>query len=208
MESTFVALSEAARRLKVSESTIQAYVRWGYLRASKKKTEVHKDDILALEAERDSAPPLDKIGFAKLYNENKLLKAEVGVLKRIANLRVEPLDLTDSEIASFYRLAHEHLNNGCPLEHEEEWVELLSKVQHSDLIQLEKVTQDQQPWRPFFNLAAQLSVAARKHLRSSFDACQGHIKIVAGIWLQTHGGTPTVLDVIPSQVLARLQRLQ
>jgi hypothetical protein len=208
MGSTFVTLEEAARLLRVSESTIQAYVKWGYLRASKKKTEVRADDVAALVRERDAAPPLDKVGFAKLFHENRVLRAEVDVLKRIANIRVDPLNLTDSEIASFYRLAHNHATQGCPLEHEESWVELLSRLQHSDLVQLEKVTNDQQPWRPFFNLAAQLSVAARKHLRSSFEACQGHIKVIAGIWLQTHGGSPTVLDTLPSQVLARLQRLQ
>jgi hypothetical protein len=208
MGSTFVTLKEAARLLRVSESSIQAYVAWGYLRASKKKTEVRADDVDALIRERNAAPPLDKVGFAKLFHENRVLRAEVDVLKRIANIRVDPLKLTDSEIASFYRLAQDHVTNGCPLEHEEGWVELLSRIQHSDLIQLEKVVNDQQPWRPFYNLAAQLSVAARKHLRSSFETCQGHIKIVAGVWLQTHGGSPSILDTLPSHVLARLQRLQ
>src|SRR5260221_229800 len=143
MGSTFVTLKDAAQRLEVSESSIQAYVRWGYLRASKSKTQVLLEDVVALKKDRDETPPFDKATLSKLWREHRTLQAEVDVLKRIANLHIDPLNLTDSELASFYRLAISHCNTGCPLEHEEYWLELLSRIQHSDLARLEKLANDE-----------------------------------------------------------------
>lgn len=190
MGRNFVTVKQACAILGLSESSIRTYIKKGYLKAGQDKNDLEAAGVLELQRLKEAAPPFDKIVLAKLQEELRETQLKLQIVMRTLSVGADPLKLPDERLALLHGDAKLMSEVGCPREMEEMWLDLLSRLEFEDLLRLEALTKDPNPWRPFLYLMEQLVIRGRRALRPGFDTCKRHLRLLAMTWIETRKSLP------------------
>lgn len=199
MGSGFVTKEKAAAILDCHLVTIYKYIKKGYLRTETKGRHilVCEDDLLQFKKAKDEPLPfpVNKITIAQLFARVTVLESYVSVIRRLLNIKYEPLSLTDPEIRNLYLMATEYAINGWPPHAEEMWADTFVRMKMEDLQQLEQVTEDPHPWRPFLRLAASMHTQGYDH-KDQFAAGRNNVHVLGSLWCQLKGESVKDFDLM------------
>ena len=183
----YVSIQKAAEALNVTPRSIYRYINRGHLRTYKEGQSllVSRQDLQTLiEIGRDKRNfGLNKKSVAQLEAKVHVLEHEVDVIKRILDLRREPLSLDPDELEHLYRMAVHHITVSWSPHQEEMWSEVFVRLTLEDLEKLEEAVEDPHPWRPFFQLAK--AIFDNPHdpdLKLQLNAGKNNVEKLAYIW--------------------------
>lgn len=214
-EGTFLTKAQAGARLNVTARSVSTYIRQGFLRPVKRGNHVGvlEEDVLALLATWSSSKsriPLNSETVERFHAELRTLRREMDTVLRILNVRREPLSLTGPELVALYKTASSYSHQGWPPQAEEAWADYLLKLRPQHFSQIEKITNDKHPWRPFLRLAATMHVQPyNQELLLQLSSARDHLLEMAHIWFDMKSISLRALDRMvredtkPSKVLLR-----
>lgn len=217
---TFITKQRAAELLGVSERTIFRFLERCYLRPAKQGGEsgVFQEDVLALREVREKEKTRDhkdSLPFAinaktigALHARISALECRMATVLRMLGISAEPLRLTDPEIAALYEQAVNQSETGWSPYHEDQWCDLFERLRHEDLEQLERVTGDAHPWRPFARLASTMFLApCNSELRGQLAAGRNHLRQLALVWVHLQGASVKQAELLVEDGEAPNRRL-
>lgn len=195
--------TEAAKLLGVSERGVYRYISRGYLRLAHDsgRTGVWESEVLGLKRVRDADAErrgellpfaVNKTTLAMLHARIRTLEMQMTVIARILGVRHDPLGLTDPELAALATTAAGLAEEGWPPHVEEMWAGVFVRLRLEDLEQLERLTGDDHPWRPFHRLCATMClVPYNPELRAEFVQGRTNLFGLAGVWAHMKGISPS-----------------
>ena len=208
--------TEAMKILGVQRRVLFKYMKRGYLRKVNHNSRLYldRDDVLAFkEAQENPLSKPDAVILAKVCAQVREQQGEIDVIKRLLDLYNEPLNLEDFSINALYSAAIALDISTWDEGWENEWAELLVRFREEDLFQLERITGDEHPWKPFYKLIMViqelLKAKNNKELNSLLDAAREHFRKLILIWIEIKN-SPRMLDTLPRSefgrfVMARLR---
>ena len=202
----FVTVKQACAMLGLSETSIREYIKRKYLRPGQDKNDLVAEDVLQLQRLKDGAPPFDKITIAKLQEELRETQLKLQIVMRTLNVGADPLKLPDDRLVLLHGDAKLMSEVGCPRNMEEMWLDFLPRLEFEDLLRLEALTKDPNPWRPFLYLTEQLVLSGRRALRPGFDTCKRHLRLLAMTWIETRKSLP-IEAALPDFLKTRIDSL-
>jgi hypothetical protein len=137
------------------------------------------------------------------------LREEMNTILAILDARRQPLELTDAEAISFYRVAENYAQKGdWPPHIEPSFADYILRVRLKDLAQLEKLTGDKDPWRPLCRLAVALEQHPHdKRLGYQLGAGRSNIEKIAFLWVAERGVSERAFTKMVETETKPLQRL-
>ena len=189
----YITIEKAGEALSISRRTVYTYISRGYLRTVKEGQHqlVSRKDVrtlLDLGKKRNQSYAANKVAVAALDARVHSLEHEVETMKRILDLRVEHLALTAPELLSLYRMAEHHLTTPWSPHEEEQWTDVFVRIRLEDLEKLAEVVEDEDPWRPFHQLAkAILTNPHDINLSLQINAGKNNLEKLAYIWSRRMG---------------------
>lgn len=205
MEEELISKEEACAMLNVKLRTLYKYLERGYLRKVNKKNRlflVKKDVETLIVALKDPINVADKILISKLYAQIREQENDLNIIKRIMNLYYEPLELEDFSITALYRAAERLEISDWEDGWEDEWGTLILRMREEDLFQLEKITGDEHPWKPFYKLLLVTQEIFRKRgdytYAEQYNAAREHLKKLITIWCEIKN-KPKALEHLPKE---------
>lgn len=201
--------SEACKLLGVQKRTLYKYLNRGYIKKVNHQNRIYLDkkDILKFRgALENPLPKTDAITVAKMNAQMREQEEDIKLIKRVLDLYNEPLELPDFSIHALYTAV-------CGLEldtwdegWEKEWAELLIRFREEDFFQLEKITGDEHPWKPFYKFILVVQELIRKRedreLTELYNAAREHFRKLILIWLEIKQ-SPKELDTLPKSEFGR-----
>ena len=184
----FVTIDRAAEALEVCPRTIYRYIERGHLRTAKQGTKllVSRKDVktlLDLEHKRHPKRPVNKITMAQLEARVHDLEHQMSVVRRLLDFRVEPLSLTTPELCSLYTMVQHATTVPWSPHQEKMWTETFCKIQLEDLEKIHAATEDEDPWRPFYQLCkAMFDNPHDSELKLQLNAGKNNLEKLAYIW--------------------------
>lgn len=189
----YITIEKAGEALSVSRSTVYRYISQGHLRTVKEGQHqlVSRKDVrtlLDLGKKRNQSYAANKVAVAALDARVHTLEHEVETMKRILDLRVEHLSLTAPELLSLYRMAHHHLTTPWSPHEEEQWTDVFVRIRLEDLEKLAEVVEDEDPWRPFHQLAKAILINPHDiNLSLKINAGKNNLEKLAYVWSRRVG---------------------
>lgn len=201
--------SEACRLLGIQKRTLYKYLNRGYIKKVNHEHHIYLDkkDVLKFrEALENPLPKTDAITVAKMNAQMREQEEDIKLIKRVLDLYNEPLELEDFSIHALYSavtaLEIETWDEGW----EREWGELLVRFREEDFFQLERITGDDHPWKPFYKflLVVQEIIRKRedKELNELYSAAREHFRKLILIWIEIKQ-SPKILDTLPKSEFGR-----
>jgi excisionase family DNA binding protein len=189
----YITIEKAGEALNVSRSTIYRYIRQGHLRTVKEGQHqlVSRKDVrtlLDLDKKRNQTYAAHKISVAALESRVQVLENVVETMKRLLDIRREPMDLTAPEMLSLYRMAQHHLTVAWSPHDEDQWTDVFARMRLENLETLDEVIEDEDPWRPFHQLCR--AILANPHnidLSLKLNAGKNNLEKLAYIWSKRIG---------------------
>ncbi len=183
--------TRAAKIIGVKPVTIEDYLRKGYLNriVIHGRIYVDKDEAEALKAGLNS-PVKDVNGVivSKLTAIIREQQKDIEVIKRILNMYNEPLDMEDFSIEALYKAAIELRFESWPEDWIDEWIATIIRMRCEDLFQLEKITNDEHPWKPFLKLIIIIQDVLRKEKKfdvlETANSARAHLDEIINVWCQ------------------------
>jgi len=192
MGSTFqyVTLEKAMEALHVSKRTVYRHVKRGLLRTAKQGQAllVSREDVqtlVELNKQNPNARPIHKKTVYQLEARIHQLETEMRVVKRMLDLHHEPLDLSIDELLSLYRMALHHLKEDWAPQSEVMWADTFIRLRLEDIEKLASAVEDDDPWRPFHQLArCMVSEPHDIDKKLQFAAGKNNVEKIAYIWVK------------------------
>jgi len=223
--SRFLTKKEAAKVLGCSERTIFYKVQRGELRTVKNghRVDILEEDVIALRDSQRKSDGEKALPFAinrqtlmRLHTENSILRRDVDQILRVLNIRKDPLRFTDLEITSLYQMANTYASDGWPPHVEETWAGYLQRIDAQHFGQIERMTKDSHPWRPFLRLASTMALRPyNTELSIQLSSAREHMQMMTSVWFEIKQISPRQLDAMlnrearPSKrLLNKLERRQ
>ncbi len=183
--------TRAAKIMGVKPITIEDYVRKGYLTriSIHGRIYVDKNEVEALK-NGISSPVKDVNGIivSKLTALIKEQQKDIEVIKRILNMYNEPLDMEDFSIEALYKAAIELRFESWPVDWINEWISTFIRMRCEDFFQLERITGDEHPWKPFLKLIMIIQDILRKEKKfdelETANSARAHLDEIINIWCQ------------------------
>ena len=203
-ESEFVSKAEAAKILGVNQRTIYRYILAGRLRMCPhgRHRGVRRSDLRQLQREREDPQPfaINQRLMARIGSQIRITRMELELCKEALNLRWKPLGLTGEQLVERHREAREHAA-ACPPERIPGWIEFLARLRHVDLETIEALTNDAQPWVPFFLLAARIEPTMDQEIREPslkklLAAGREHVDMLVYAWIVGRYGESAMRQII------------
>lgn len=186
----------------------------GYLRKINyhKRLYLDKKDVLAFKrALHDPIKGPDAIILTKLQGQVREQQNDIDTIKRILDLYNEPLELEDFSIHALYKAASALDIPSWEEGWEKEWGELLIRFREEDLFQLEKITSDEHPWKPFYKLIMVIQELMLKQNKQEYielyNSAREHFRKLILIWIEIKN-SPKALDQLPKSEFGKAVLLQ
>jgi excisionase family DNA binding protein len=223
-------LREAASYLSVSDRTVREYVKKGYLTIFRKKGD-RKHWLRPLEVEefrrdRDEAEGqsiISKRAFLEMRAEVRRLRAELDVVLRILDSKMEPLRMGKAYAKELFEVCTAQLNmTSWSLGEMEPWVEIFLRVDEEDFRTVAQAVDVQRPWKPFLQLCSAMAVSTVTNpqyetslqlqgLHRQLAEGRRRLRISAMIYSEMYGAVDSDLDRyskgIPGTVTDSLQKI-
>lgn len=204
MGSTFayVSIPKAAEFLEVTVRTVNRYIRRGLLRTEKRKgcRVIPRDDLHTLKEQKtrkDLPYAVNKVTIGMLSSQIQMLQKNMDVVLRILDLRHEPLGLDAGQLENLHAMAQYHMQEQWSPQQEDMWVSTFIRMKLEDIEEMSKMIEDDQPWRPFFQLCrAMLQAPCDVDNKLKLNAGKANIEKIAHIWASTKGVRDHALDNI------------
>lgn len=189
----YITIEKAGEALNVSRRTVYRYISLGHLRTVKdgRQQLVSRKDVrtlLDLDKKRNQSYAAHKVSVAALEARVHVLENVVETMKRLLDIRREPMELTAPEMLSLYRMAQHHLTVAWSPHEEDQWTEVFARMRLENLETLEEVVEDEDPWRPFHQLCR--VILANPHnidLSLKLNAGKNNLEKLAYVWSKRSG---------------------
>lgn len=206
----FITKEEASDILGKHARTIARYIDSGILQAAhkNKKVGVSRQSLYRLKEDIEKEMNPTRAILQKL--ESRLLVAEgrISAMMRMLNMRYEPLILTDPEVKNLYEMVVHSAKAGWMPHNEEMFIDTFLKLTDTFLDQVEKLTEDKHPWRPFLMLASTMKQALYDRvLKPDIELAVSHLMVLAEIWCRRKGETIKASDLLLFRDSAPLKTL-
>jgi len=205
MSEELITRTEASKILGVTERTLFTYLERGYLKKVVKQKRIYlvKSELEQLkEAIQNPLQIVDKLLFLKLQLQIKEQQADLDTIKRILNLYYEPLEMPDFSILSMYKTAERLDFETWESNWEEDWAIFVLRLREEDLLQLERITNEEHPWEPFHKLLLVVQGVLEKRndykLLDLYAAAREHLRKLIIIWLELKK-SPRILELLPAE---------
>lgn len=205
MKEQLISRTQACEILGVKERTIYNYLQKGYLKKVSKKKRIYlvKQDVENFKKSLEAPLPApDRLMITKLYAEVRQQQKDIELIQKVLNLHHEPLNLPDFSMLALYNALETLDINNWDSGWEEEWGEIILRLREEDFFQLETLTKNPQPWKPFYKFmqtAQDIFSKQKNHeLIKIYAAAREHLKTLVLIWLEVKN-TPKVLDELPPE---------
>jgi hypothetical protein len=184
--SDFYTVDQAANRLGKSRRSVFNYMDKGFL---SKKTEggvkgVSKLDVEQLAVDLGSdAPAMNRANWFKMNARVNRMENELLVVKRILEIRDEPLRPNEDMAKGLYKAATESLACGVwEPEEMELWAKQFEALDEVALKAISVAVQDHKAWQPFFRLCIDMMRLAweRHTAKPSLESQALHMKLDEG----------------------------
>jgi hypothetical protein len=150
---------------------------------------------------------MDSVMISKMQAQIREQQADIDTIKKVLDLYNEPLHLEDFSIKSLYNAAIALEIDTWEKGWEQEWAELLIRFREEDLFQLEKITEDRHPWKPFYKLIMViqelLRVKENYELLELYNSAREHFRKLILIWLEIKNES-SLLDKLPKSEFGKL----
>lgn len=203
MTDELVSRTDACNTLGVTERTLFTYLEKGYLKKVVKQKRIYlvKSEIeLLRKAIENPLQIVDKVLFLKMQFQLKEQQADLDTMKRILNLYYEPLEMPDFSILAMYKTAERLDFETWDNNWEEDWATFILRLREEDFLQLERLTENEHPWKPFHKLLLVVqSALEEKHeykLLDLYAAAREHLRKLIVIWLEIKKA-PRILELLP-----------
>jgi excisionase family DNA binding protein len=189
----YVTIDKAAEHLSVTRRTIYKYIKRGFLRTKKegKGSVVLKNDVrtlLDLRSKKDLPYPVNKKTLARMDARIQMLEKQVETMMRILDMRHEPLGLSVSQLNGLYVMAHHHLKNQWSPHEELIWVDTFIRIRFDDFEEMQKMVDDEHPWRPLYQLCkAMLQAPCDPDNKLQLNAGKSNLEKIAQVWTAMRG---------------------
>lgn len=206
MGSRLLTKKEAAQVLGCSLRTIFYKIQRGELRAvvDGPLVCVEEEDVIALrdmkrKSDGDKTRPfaINAQTLMRHDAEIRVLRQELDQVLRILNVRREPLKVSDLEITSLYKTAEQYASEGWPPQIEEMWASYFLRIQVSHFAQIESMTKDEHPWRPFLRLVKTMVLRPyNTELALQLASGRDHLQGMVTVWFEIRRIPPRRLDAM------------
>lgn len=200
-----ISRTEACELLNVEMRTMFHYLNKGYLKKIERgrRTYLSKNDVLLFKkALEDPLINPDKLLLTKIYLQVQQQQLDIDTVKKLLDLYHEPLNLEDFSILALYNAATALDIQSWDENWEQDWLELLIRFREEDFFQLEKVTKDPHPWKPFYKLILVtqdiLDKRGDKELVEKYTSVRERFKKLILIWCEIKN-SPRALVTLPAK---------
>jgi len=183
--------TRAAKILGVKPKTLESYICKKYLTkiVMHGRIYVDKTEVEALKnGMNNPVPDVSGIIINKITAILKEQQKDIEVIKRVLDMYNEPLDMGDQSILALYKAAIELDIQSWPENWVEEWTSTIIRMRCEDFFQLEKLTNDENPWRPFLKIMMIIQDLLRKNKEfeklTVANSARGHIDSLIKIWCE------------------------
>ena len=153
--SPYCSFQEAANRLNRSVRQVRNYITQGFIRQHKDESGpcVHREDVEQMAISIGSnLPPMNRQTFFQMSSRLQKLEEEMSLVRRMLDLRGEPLRLEPDEAKALYLQASKALAHGLWSKKEiSMWIGLFARFDEMTLEVLEKGVSPQ-AWETFYRL--------------------------------------------------------
>lgn len=206
MGSRFLSKGEAAKILGCHVRTVFKLIERGELRpyAQGHLVGVSEEDVIALRdsklkrvEERRLPFAINRQAMLRLHTEVRVLRQELDQVLRVLNIRREPLVLSDLEAEALYKTAHEYATEGWPPQIEEMWASHFLRLQVTHFNQIQHITKDRHPWRPFMKLASTMVLQPyNTELVIQLSSGREHLQSMVSVWFEVNQFSLRQLDAM------------
>ena len=206
MGSRFLTKREAAQVLGCHVRTVFEKIRRGELRPvpNGKRVDVLEEDVIALrdskrkfDGERSLPFAINRQTIHRLDTEIRVLRQELNQVLRVMNIRRDPLKVSDLEIVSLYKTAVQYVAEGWPPQVEEAWATYFLRLSIDNFKQLERMTEDHHPWRPFLKLVNTMVLQPyNTELTIQLSSGRDNLQSMASVWFEVKRISPRRLDAM------------
>jgi hypothetical protein len=205
----------AARRLGVTVRSLRNYVTRGLLRREVENGKpiypAEDVDQLALDMGRDH-PPMNRANFCRLMSRLERLERDMSVVRKMLDLRTEPLRPPPSDCQGLLTAARMLLMSSAPWKADEMlgWADIFGSMDEEALKMVAEASGDPSSWETFFrlNLAMLRQVTSTEGFKANLELQTLFMRLDAGrkqlrgavLMLLELGGTP-----LPGVKLASLE---
>lgn len=206
MGSRFLTKAEAARVLGCSVRTVFYRIQRGELRPypNGPRVDVLEEDVIAYrdskrktDGERALPFAINRQTLLRLDTEVRVLRHELNQVLRVLNIRRDPLRLSDLEASALYKTALGYVTDGWPPQIEEMWANYFLRFSTEHFDQVERITKDHHPWRPFLKLANTMQLRPyNTELSLQLSSGREHMQSMVSVWFEIKRISPRQLDAM------------
>ncbi len=155
---SYYTFAQAAERLQRSKRSLHHYVQNGRLRKIivDGAPSLEKEDVESLREEMLlESPTVNKKTIKTLQIEIQKLQMKVALLERIAEVRDKPIREEPASVLELYLAADAYFKadaNKWGFKAIEHWMDLFERMDETFFDNVRKISNNNQPWMPFFEL--------------------------------------------------------
>lgn len=185
----WISIDKAAEALQVSKRQVYKYIAKGQLSALQegKQRSVSRKDVRALiECKKKGISRVaNGMTVARLDAELQLLRKQVDILMRLNDIRYEPLDLDENEMANLHDMARHNLVIPWSPHEEIMWCDVFVRLRLEDLEKISQRENYEDPWRPFLALSkAMFDSPHKSDNKLILSSGKDNVERISFIWAQ------------------------
>lgn len=185
----WISIDKAAEALQVSKRQIYKYIAKGQISAlqeGRQRTVSRKDVKALIDCKKKGVSRVaNGLTVARMDAELQLLRKQVDILMRLNDIRYEPLDLDEHELANLHDMAKHHIIIPWSPYEEAMWCDIFVRLRLEDLEKISTKEGYEDPWRPFLALSkAMYETPHNQDNKLTLASGKENIERMSFIWAQ------------------------